>query len=157
MMSKGAVLSQLHQCLGVPALSKKNRNMLSNSCASSFMPIAWVSAAGAQKNRNCSFSFCIPWSYLVFLDHVVMVFSLYYGTVICQESELHPSNMSYLCLSSWTPKTKTKTPNKTRQDKTPKTPNPKCRLYWCFIEFIDWRYNRSCWYFRTPSCELAPL
>jgi hypothetical protein len=21
-----------------------------------------------------------------------------------------------------------------------KTPNPKCRLYWCLIEFIDWRY-----------------
>ncbi len=19
-----------------------------------------------------------------------------------------------------------------------KTPNPKCRLYWCLIEFIDW-------------------
>jgi|LakMenE01Jun11ns_1017448.scaffolds.fasta_scaffold7920011_1 hypothetical protein len=23
---------------------------------------------------------------------------------------------------------------------TRKTPNPKCRLYWCLIEFIDWRY-----------------
>ncbi len=23
-----------------------------------------------------------------------------------------------------------------------KTPNPKCRLYWCLIEFIDWRYSR---------------
>ncbi len=21
---------------------------------------------------------------------------------------------------------------------TRKTPNPKCRLYWCLIEFIDW-------------------
>jgi hypothetical protein len=29
---------------------------------------------------------------------------------------------------------------------TIKTPNPKCRLYWCLIEFIDWRYR--CWYFR---------
>jgi hypothetical protein len=27
--------------------------------------------------------------------------------------------------------------------------NPKCRLYWCLIEFIDWRYSQSCWYFRT--------
>jgi hypothetical protein len=31
---------------------------------------------------------------------------------------------------------------------TIKTPNPKCRLYWCLIEFIEWRYNQSCWYFR---------
>jgi hypothetical protein len=22
-----------------------------------------------------------------------------------------------------------------------KTPNPKCRLYWCLIEFLDWRYS----------------
>jgi hypothetical protein len=29
---------------------------------------------------------------------------------------------------------------------TVKTPNPKCRLYWCLIEFIDWRYTQS-WYF----------
>jgi hypothetical protein len=26
--------------------------------------------------------------------------------------------------------------------------NPKCRLYWCLIEFPDWRYSQSCWYFR---------
>jgi hypothetical protein len=26
-----------------------------------------------------------------------------------------------------------------------KAPNPKCRLYWCLIEFID---SQSCWYFR---------
>jgi hypothetical protein len=26
----------------------------------------------------------------------------------------------------------------------------KCRLYWLLTEFIDWRYSRSCWYFR-PS------
>jgi len=26
---------------------------------------------------------------------------------------------------------------------TIKTPNPKCRLYWCLIEFIDWRYSQS--------------
>jgi hypothetical protein len=24
---------------------------------------------------------------------------------------------------------------------TIKTPNAKCRLYWCLIEFIDWRYK----------------
>jgi hypothetical protein len=32
-----------------------------------------------------------------------------------------------------------------------KTPNPKCRLHWCLVEFIDWRwysYSQSCWYFR---------
>jgi hypothetical protein len=31
-----------------------------------------------------------------------------------------------------------------------KTPNPKCRLYWCLIEFIDWRYSQ-------PSCYFRPL
>ncbi len=31
---------------------------------------------------------------------------------------------------------------------TIKTPNPKCRLYWFLIEFIHWRFNQSCWYFR---------
>jgi hypothetical protein len=31
---------------------------------------------------------------------------------------------------------------------TVKTKNPKFRLYWCLIEFIDWRYSQSCWYFR---------
>ncbi len=30
---------------------------------------------------------------------------------------------------------------------TIKTQNPTCRLYWCLIEFIDWRYSQSCWYF----------
>jgi hypothetical protein len=29
-----------------------------------------------------------------------------------------------------------------------KTPNPRCLLYLCLIEFIDWRYSQSCWYFR---------
>ena len=23
---------------------------------------------------------------------------------------------------------------------------PKCRLYWCLIEFIYWRCSQSCWY-----------
>ncbi len=32
-----------------------------------------------------------------------------------------------------------------------KTPNPKCRLHWCLIELIDWRYSQSCWYFRPLS------
>ncbi len=25
-----------------------------------------------------------------------------------------------------------------------KTTNPKCRLYWCIIEFIDWIYSQAC-------------
>ncbi len=28
-----------------------------------------------------------------------------------------------------------------------KTPNPKCRLYCCLLEFVDWRNSQSCWYF----------
>jgi len=32
---------------------------------------------------------------------------------------------------------------------TIKTPDPKCRLYWCLIQFTDWRYSQSCWY-STP-------
>ena len=31
---------------------------------------------------------------------------------------------------------------------TIKTPNREGRLYWCSIEFIDWRCNQTCWYFR---------
>ncbi len=38
-----------------------------------------------------------------------------------------------------------------------KTPNPKCRLYWCLIEFIDWRYSQSCWYFRPLLWTITPL
>ncbi len=30
-----------------------------------------------------------------------------------------------------------------------KSPNPKCRLYWCLIEFIDRRYSQSCWYIQS--------
>jgi hypothetical protein len=30
-----------------------------------------------------------------------------------------------------------------------KTPNPKCRLYWCLIEFTDWRYSQSTLEFST--------
>ncbi len=37
---------------------------------------------------------------------------------------------------------------------TIKTPNPKCRLYWCIIEFIDWRDSQSCCIF-YPSRELT--
>ncbi len=40
---------------------------------------------------------------------------------------------------------------------TIKTPNPKCRLYWCLIEFIDWRYSQSYWYFRPRLWTSAPL
>ncbi len=39
---------------------------------------------------------------------------------------------------------------------TIKTPNFKCRLYWCLIEFIDWRYNQTRRVF-DPSCERVPL
>jgi hypothetical protein len=31
---------------------------------------------------------------------------------------------------------------------TVKIPNAQCRLYWCLIEFIDWRCSQSCWYCR---------
>jgi hypothetical protein len=36
-------------------------------------------------------------------------------------------------------------------------PNPKCRLYWCLIEFIYWRCSQSCWYFRPLLWKVAPL
>ena len=46
----------------------------------------------------------------------------------------------------------------TSMDKiTKKTPNLKCRLYWCLIEYIDWRYSQSCWYFRPLLWTSAPL
>ncbi len=38
-----------------------------------------------------------------------------------------------------------------------KTPNPKCRLCWCSIEFIDWRDSQSCLYFRPLLWNIAPL
>ncbi len=38
-----------------------------------------------------------------------------------------------------------------------KTPNPKCRLYWRLIDFIDWRYSHSCWHFRPLLWTSAPL
>ncbi len=46
----------------------------------------------------------------------------------------------------------------TSMDKgTKKTQNPKCRLYWCFVEFIDWRYSQLCWYFRHLIWNVALL
>jgi hypothetical protein len=39
--------------------------------------------------------------------------------------------------------------------RTIKTQYPKCRLYWCLIEFIDWRYSHVGIF--DPSCELLPL
>ncbi len=39
---------------------------------------------------------------------------------------------------------------------TIKTSNPKCRLYWCLIEFRDWKYSRSCLIFSTPLVSLRP-
>ncbi len=49
-----------------------------------------------------------------------------------------------------------------------KKQNPQCRLYWClilsrrpmeaaWIEFIDWRYSQSCWYFRHLLWTVALL
>ncbi len=38
-----------------------------------------------------------------------------------------------------------------------KTPNPRCRLYWGLIEFIDWRYSQLCWYFWPLLWTSAPL
>ncbi len=29
-------------------------------------------------------------------------------------------------------------------------------LYWCLIEFIDWRYSQSCWYFRPSFVNYCP-
>ncbi len=43
------------------------------------------------------------------------------------------------------------------EEGTIKTQNPKCGLYWCLIEFIDWRYNQSCWYFWSLLWTVAPL
>ncbi len=45
----------------------------------------------------------------------------------------------------------------TMDEGTIKTQNPKCRLYWCLINFIDWRYSQSCWYFRPLLWTVAPL
>ncbi len=38
-----------------------------------------------------------------------------------------------------------------------KIPNPKWRLYWCLLEFLDWRYSQPCWYFRPLLWTSAPL
>jgi hypothetical protein len=38
-----------------------------------------------------------------------------------------------------------------------KTLNPKCSIYWCLIEFTDWRNSQSCWYFRSLLWISAPL
>ncbi len=40
---------------------------------------------------------------------------------------------------------------------TIKTPNPKCRLFWRLIEFIEWRCSQSYWYFRPLLWTSAPL
>jgi hypothetical protein len=29
-------------------------------------------------------------------------------------------------------------------------------LYWCFLEFIDWRYSQSCWNFRPSFVNYCP-
>ncbi len=33
----------------------------------------------------------------------------------------------------------------------------KCRLYWCSMEFIDWRDSQSYWYFRPSFVNYSPL
>ncbi len=41
---------------------------------------------------------------------------------------------------------------------TIKTPKPKYRLYWCLLEFIDWRYSQSMFgYFQSLLWTGAPL
>ncbi len=40
---------------------------------------------------------------------------------------------------------------------TIKKQNPKCHLHWCLIEFIDWRYSQSCWYFPPLLSTVVPL
>ncbi len=40
---------------------------------------------------------------------------------------------------------------------TIKTPNPKCRLYWCLIGFTDWSHSQSWWYFWPIFWTSAPL
>ncbi len=32
----------------------------------------------------------------------------------------------------------------------------KCRLCWCLIQFIDWRYSQSSWYFRPSFVNYCP-
>ncbi len=32
----------------------------------------------------------------------------------------------------------------------------KCRLYWCLIEIIDWRYSQSYWYFHSSFVNYFP-
>ncbi len=39
---------------------------------------------------------------------------------------------------------------------TIKTQYPKCLLYWCLIEFIDWRNSQSCLVFSTPLVSCCP-
>jgi hypothetical protein len=29
-------------------------------------------------------------------------------------------------------------------------------FYWCFIEFIYWRYSQACWYFRPTFVNYCP-
>ena len=40
---------------------------------------------------------------------------------------------------------------------TIKTTNPKSHLYWCLIEFIDWRYSRHVGIFDRFVENIAPL
>jgi hypothetical protein len=44
----------------------------------------------------------------------------------------------------------------TMDEGTMETQNPKWRLHWCLIEFMDWRYSSHVGIF-NPSGELLPL
>jgi hypothetical protein len=57
-----------------------------------------------------------------------------YSSALSSPSSVHDNGFSAL--------------GSTMDEITIKTPKPKCRLYWCSIEVIDWRYSLSCWYFR---------
>ncbi len=37
-----------------------------------------------------------------------------------------------------------------------KNTKTKCRICWCLIEFRDWRYSQSCWYFRPSFVNYCP-
>jgi hypothetical protein len=61
---------------------------------------------------------------------------------VCVEERGHQEDMVQ------TYKTVTGTDKVMNQITIKKTPNSTCRLYWCWIEFIDWSYSQSRWYFR---------
>jgi hypothetical protein len=64
-------------------------------------------------------------------------------------ARLHRLADQFFEIDSWAPKS-LKIPalcwflrHETIDQITLKTPNPKCRLYWCLTEFTDWTYIQS--------------